>query len=558
MHSTLSVRSRPWLLAGGWYALLTVAVTWPLILSPASVLGALHGPGDPYLNLWILGWDLTTISRAPLDLLTGRVFDANVFHPARQTLAYSDHLTVVALPAWPLYVLTGSVTVCYNAVLLGSLFGSALAMHAFARTVTGSHWGAVAAGTIWGFWPYRLAHLEHLQLQALYAMPLAWLCLHRFVAGARRRDAVALGAAMAFQAATSVYYGVIGSVGLVAAFVALVVTTGGRRAGRLVRRGLIAGVVGAVLVAPFVWPYWQAQRREGFTRNLYEASRHAATGASYLSVPPSNALYGATGWLATDRGPEAAVFPGLGACLLAGVGALLARRRGNWPLAAASMAVAATGVALSLGPDGLRPLYATLHEWVFGFQAIRAPARFAVLVTFGLASLAAIAVRELEPPDDAARGRRDGAAVRGTGAAGRRVCKRSASVRGRAARLHSRRPLAGRDEGAGRRHPAAARDRPRKHPGDGGLARASPSARQWLQRPAAVLLQRRRGCDGRLPVDRVDVDAEGPRGPLHCLAPAGGRGRMAARRARQRGGSRAWHALDLRARLVARCRGEAG
>ena len=63
-------------------------------------------------------------------------------------------------------------------------------------------------------------------------MPLACLCLHRFVAGARRRDAVALGAAMALQAATSVYYGVIGTIGLVVAFVVLVITTGGRRAGR--------------------------------------------------------------------------------------------------------------------------------------------------------------------------------------------------------------------------------------------------------------------------------------------------------------------------------------
>jgi Protein of unknown function (DUF3108) len=53
------------------------------------------------------------------------------------------------------------------------------------------------------------------------------------------------------------------------------------------------------------------------------------------------------------------------------------------------------GVVLSLGPDGVRPLYAFLQHWVFGFQAIRAPARFAVMVTFGLAVLAAIGTREL-------------------------------------------------------------------------------------------------------------------------------------------------------------------
>ena len=47
-------------------------------------------------------------------------------------------------------------------------------------------------------------------------------------------------------------------------------------------------MVGAVLVGPFAWPYWQVQQREGFARNLYEASQHEATPASYLRVPPGH------------------------------------------------------------------------------------------------------------------------------------------------------------------------------------------------------------------------------------------------------------------------------
>src|SRR6185295_12951763 len=53
------------------------------------------------------------------------------------------------------------------------------------------------------------------------------------------------------------------------------------------------------------------------------------------------------------------------------------------------------GFVLSLGPDGARGLYATLHRYVFGFQAIRAPARFSVLVFFGVSTLAALGWREL-------------------------------------------------------------------------------------------------------------------------------------------------------------------
>src|SRR5687768_17461381 len=129
-------RLRP-LLPLAWYVLLAVAFTWPLARDPFGQLAALHGPGDPYLNLWILTWDLETISRSPVDALTGRIFDAQIFHPARQTLAYSDHFVVVAAMVWPIYAITQSAVVAYNAVVVLSLLGSALAMHLFAREVTG-------------------------------------------------------------------------------------------------------------------------------------------------------------------------------------------------------------------------------------------------------------------------------------------------------------------------------------------------------------------------------------------------------------------------------------
>jgi len=395
----------PWarrLLPLAWYVLLAVAFTWPLALDPFGRLAALHGPGDPYLNLWILGWDVETISRAPADVVTGRVFDAPIFHPARQTLAYSDHFLVVAVMAWPLYALTGSAVFAYNMVLALSLLASALAMHAFVREVTGSTWAALVGGTVWGFWPYHFTHLGHLQLQATYAMPLVALALHRLVARPSWRGALALGAAGAFQAATSIYWGVIGAVGAAVSLVSLIVATGGRRTATVLARVAVAAVIGAVLVAPFVWPYLQVQRREGFTRNLFEAARHAATPASYVSAPEANAIYGRTGWLRTDRGAEHELFPGVVVTALALYGLVVARRRGSGPLAAAAAATLVTGFVLSLGPDGIRSLYATLHAYVFGFQGIRAPARFAVLVAFGLATLAAIATREIT---DGPRGR---------------------------------------------------------------------------------------------------------------------------------------------------------
>ena len=389
------------------YTAAAVIFTWPLVVSLRSHLGAPEGPGDPYLNLWILGWDLRTITTHPGWLFNGRIFDANIFHPATGTLTYSDHLIPQALLVLPVYILSRDPVVCYNVLLFGSFVASGLAMHALARTLGASFTGATVAGIAWAFWPYRVAHLIHLQLQALYFLPLAVLFLLRVVAAGRRRDAVWLGVTAGLQAASSVYYGVMTAIALVTTFVGVAAGVGRIRSGRLLGRSALAAIVALIVVAPLVWPYWRIQQDEGFARNLYEASRHEAVLTSYLQVPPTNVIYGSTHVL-TERdsagalregrheGVEDELFPGLTLILLAALGLVASRREATTPVAWTMLVLAGIGLVLSLGPDGIRPVYAFFHRVVFGFQGVRAPARFAVLVMFGLAVLASRGATALE------------------------------------------------------------------------------------------------------------------------------------------------------------------
>jgi hypothetical protein len=379
-----------------------VLVTWPLATQMTASLGAPVGPGDPYLNLWILGWGLEQWTSDPLGVLTGRAFDANIFHPATRTLAYSDHLLLPALVLAPLYAATGDVVLCYNVLLLGSMTASGLAMYALTRGVTGSTAGAILAGLAWATWPYRTAHLLHLQLQALYFLPLALLCLHRLVARPTWRAAVALGVVAALQAMASVYYGVMTAVALTVAAPVLAWTTGRARHMRLWTHLALAGLLGAILVTPVLLPYLQASREGGFGRSLFEAANHAAAPGSYAQVPPANLVYGRTGVLAPrppgpgmrDRtGVEQQLFPGAVLVGLAALGLVTTWRRDGHAVAVTAVCLTATGFVLSLGPEGVRALYAALHEHLFGFHAVRAPARFAVLVVAGLAMLAALGTR---------------------------------------------------------------------------------------------------------------------------------------------------------------------
>ncbi len=119
------------------------------------------------------------------------------------------------------------------------------------------------------------------------------------------------------------------------AAVVLAVMTGQWRSARLWSRLAASAIVGALLVAPIAWPYWQTQQREGFGRNLFEAAAHAASVQSYTQAPPDNLLYGRTGIMAPrapapgardERHVEHQMFPGVIISALALIGLWRARR----------------------------------------------------------------------------------------------------------------------------------------------------------------------------------------------------------------------------------------
>lgn len=391
------------LLAALIYAVGACALSWPLFLHLRSLLGAQDVAGDPSLNLWTLGWDLQTLSTHPGWLLSGRVFEANIYFPAHHTLAYSDHLLPQALILWPLYALTHDLVLCYNVLLLASLVAAALAMHVLARCLAGSERAAYVAGLVFGFAPYHFAQLTHLQLQALYFLPLSFLSLHRLFAAKRRSDTLVLGLVLGLQVLSSIYYGIIGGLGLLLAAVVLAALRGRLRDWRLLNRGLLAVVIALVVCAPWSIPYLQVQNEAAAGRNLYEAEHGSAVLSSYLQAPDTSLLYGRTGWLRPSswaqltrkEGPEQALFPGLGALFLALFGSMAAPR-GSKQTALVYVSLAVAGLVLSLGPEGVRPLYSALHRVIVGMAAIRAPARFSVLTLCGIAVLSALAVRTIE------------------------------------------------------------------------------------------------------------------------------------------------------------------
>src|SRR5918911_784338 len=81
--------------------LLAVVHTWPLATAPHRL--ARHDNADVMLNEWIVAWVQHQLPRNPLHL-----FEANIFFPAHDTLAFSEPLIVPALIGAPARMLGSS------------------------------------------------------------------------------------------------------------------------------------------------------------------------------------------------------------------------------------------------------------------------------------------------------------------------------------------------------------------------------------------------------------------------------------------------------------------
>lgn len=391
------------------FVALTVVFTYPRTL---YLTNGVSDPGDPLQTAWILAWESRALIADPSSL-----FEGNILYPHRHVLAYSEHMLGLLPLAAPLNWLGHNPILTYNLLFLLSYAGSGLAAYALARELTGDRRAALVAGFGFGFVPYRAAHFGHLEILALFWMPLALLFLHRLLIRRRGVDAALFALFFNLQALVSYYYAFMLTFAVVTILVvwfALKHTWPDRR---LLAGLILTGAVTALIQAPIAAIYFRVHRELGLVRTLDEVRALSAHLWDFLTAPPYTHLYATLTLRWRDPAwSEHSLFPGLVLLALALVGLAVrwGRKRGlraieeehllasaNWW---AYLAVFLVTILLMLGPElylppwGVRlplPPYLGLYHFLPGLQGLRTPARFwgvgllalSVLAAYGVATL---------------------------------------------------------------------------------------------------------------------------------------------------------------------------
>ncbi len=201
----LRVGTDGWL-AGVAFLLLALAGTWPLAGALTSSLPGDYG--DPLFVTWVMAWVARHLTRA----LTGDVgalaamWDAPIFAPEANTLAFSEHFVGQAVQALPVYWLTGNPLLAYNLVFLATFVLSGVGAYLLVRDLTGSRLGGLVAGALFAVNDFRTGSLSHLHTLSAQWVPLACLGLLHFArSGSRRALAFAAVSVIALNTSSGYY-----------------------------------------------------------------------------------------------------------------------------------------------------------------------------------------------------------------------------------------------------------------------------------------------------------------------------------------------------------------
>ena len=384
-RSTLARGLVPGLVVGALAAL----VTWPQVLYMGTRVGA-HD--DPLFSIWRLAWVAHALATDP-----ARLLDANIFHPARHTLTFSDAMMLEGALAAPMFWIGASPIFIYNVLLLGGIAASGLAMFVLARHLLKATGPALVSAAIFTMAPYRIEHFMHLELQWAMWVPLTLWAIHRAVERRSSRDGLLVGVFLWLQMLSSVYYGVF-LAAIAAVFVLLLLLAYPRDTWQAMPALLAGGVLAVVLAVPYALPYLQTSRTVR-VREAPEVAVYSATLWSYLASPSQSWLWG---WTSGRWGAaELRLFPGTVALVLSVAAGFSRPRRMVLVYAALAMVT----IELSLGLNG--HMYSWLFSQVDALHGLRSPSRFGIIVCCAIAVLAGfgaqmIAVRFAAFPSRAA------------------------------------------------------------------------------------------------------------------------------------------------------------
>ena len=284
------------------YLAITAVYTHPLLSRLGD--GVANDRYDPVLNASILWWNATTVP------FSTAWWTPPHYYPSEGIAAFTENLVGLSPITTPIIWATRNALVTYNIAFFLTWALSAFTVYLLAVRIGAGGSAAFVAGLAFGFAPYRISQMGHLQVLASFWLPLALVGLHGYLQRRQKRWLVLFGAAWVLQSLSNGYFMLFGAV-LIGMWLVYFCSTSGtwRAAGPV----LVAWALASLPLLPVMLVYRRIHDAFGLVRELPAMVHYSATPVAWLRASPLSLFWGDR---LPDGGSEWNLFPGATAVLL--------------------------------------------------------------------------------------------------------------------------------------------------------------------------------------------------------------------------------------------------
>lgn len=256
-----------WLLAGLAYSVITLLMTYPLVLQFNDSLGGYHG--DILIFMWDRWWlrEAWTKGNSPY-------FTPYLFYPQGASLLFhsTSWLNVFTwLALEPLFGEIGS----YNLALLANFVICGLAAFALIRYLGAREEAAFVGGLIYAFYPYHVSNvLAHPNFASVQWMPLYTLFLIKATRGGRYTTGILAGLFLALTALSNWHLLTMAGILTLLWLVYSLLRERTAWSWHSLRNLVLMGAVLGILTGPFLFPIARYFKEGGHLAEVLTTQEH--------------------------------------------------------------------------------------------------------------------------------------------------------------------------------------------------------------------------------------------------------------------------------------------
>lgn len=393
---------KSFILVLSYFIFATAYITHPLLFNLSSLT---FESGDVHLITWILNWDIHALLSNPL-----HIFQANIYYPYANTLAFSDAFITSAIIGILPVILTKEPLVAFNINYLFTLTSLGFCTFLLVRYMSSSIYAGIISGTLVAYSTYTLTKYMHLQVISIQWIPISLLFFFLYIKKIKFRYLVLSAFFFVVQIANSFLPGYF----LLLCFTIFLFSyfLFDKKVFALFSNKKVFVLVGVVVFCSglLALPYYKVSKEFGYVRDIRDTIHFANRPEYFFYSSDQTRLYKflLNTFYSADKGPYFhhgyIGFPLLALSLFSFLYWVFHNKDSFYPNTSSFWAIAITAYTLSLGPalqwrgsvikdPFLIPLpYAVLYYAIPGFKGFRNSARWEMLWVFALAVLCGLII----------------------------------------------------------------------------------------------------------------------------------------------------------------------